>query len=320
MRTALITGGAGFIGSHVSEAFLADGWTVTVLDDFSTGKRENVPIQARLVEESITTAAAAALIRDEPFDAIVHCAAQMDVRKSVADPLRDAGVNVLGTINLLEALRASRSRDRTRFVFTSTGGVLYGDFTAPPNVETFPKDPDSPYGVSKLAAEYYVAYYARVHGLDTVSLRLGNVYGPRQDPHGEAGVVAIFCGRMLAGKPLTIFGTGDQTRDYIYVGDVARAVQLATSRELPSAERIDARAFNIGTGKPTSVSELAEKLRRAAGSSVPLEYAPERPGELLASFLAIQKAAAELEWAPLVSLDDGLKLTYDWFVQRAKSG
>jgi UDP-glucose 4-epimerase len=315
MPSALITGGAGFIGSHVADAFLADGWSVTILDDLSTGKRENVPLQARLIEQTILSSDAAELVRGGEFAVIVHCAAQMDVRRSVGDPLFDAQTNILGTLNLVEAVRAAAKPPR--FVFMSTGGVLYGDFTTPPNVETFPKDPESPYAVAKLAAEYYLGYYGRVHGLDSVALRLGNVYGPRQDPHGEAGVVAIFCGRILAGEPLMIFGTGEQTRDYVYVADVVRAVQLAATRSLPGPGRLDARGFNIGTGRGTSVNEIARLLQRAARSNVPLQYAPERPGEQLRSFVAIQKAASELEWEPLVSLADGLALTYEWFASHA---
>jgi UDP-glucose 4-epimerase len=315
MPSALITGGAGFIGSHLADACLDAGWSVAVLDDFSSGKRENVPLQAELIEASIRSSAAAAAIREGGFDTVIHCAAQMDVRKSVADPIFDAEANIIGLLNLLEAIRSLRKRPR--FVFTSTGGVLYGDFTTPPNVETFAKDPESPYAISKLAGEYYLAYYGRVHGLETVSLRLGNVYGPRQDAHGEAGVVAIFCGRILSGRPLTIFGTGEQTRDYIYVSDVARAVQLAATRELPPIGKLDARAFNIGTGRGVSVNELAKRLERAAGSNVPVEFAPARSGEQLKSFVSIDKAASELGWQPNVSLDDGLALTYQWFATTA---
>jgi UDP-glucose 4-epimerase len=314
MPSALITGGAGFVGSHIAEAFLDAKWSVTILDDLSSGKRENVPPQAELVEESIDSRAAAAVVKQGQFDTLVHCAAQMDVRKSVADPVFDAEANIVGTLNLLEAIRSLRKRPR--FVFTSTGGVLYGDFTTPPNVETFAKDPESPYAISKLSGEYYLAYYGRVHGLETVALRLGNVYGPRQDPRGEAGVVAIFCGRILAGQPLTVFGTGKQTRDYIYVADVVRAVYLAATRKLLPAAKLDSRAFNIGTGRGTSVNELAARLQRAAGSNLPVEFAPARSGEQMKSFVSIDKAAKELGWQPEVSLDDGLALTYEWFASR----
>ena len=317
MKKVLVTGGAGFVGSHVADAFLATGSAVTVLDDLSSGKRENVPIQAELVEASIGSPAAAALLVERQFDVIVHCAAQMDVRKSVDDPILDATSNVVGTLNLMEAVR-SASR-RTRIVFTSTGGALYGDFTTPPNEEGFAKEPESPYAVSKLAAEYYLAYYARVQGLDTVALRLGNVYGPRQDPHGEAGVVAIFCGRIVAGEPLTIVGSGEQTRDYIYVGDVVRAIQLAAEHDLPAAGRLDSRAFNVGTGEGTSVNELARLLQAAAGSSLPLEHVAPRPGEQMASVLSVEKAASELHWKAQVPLPVGLALTFQWFAEHGEA-
>ncbi|HUF66290.1 MAG TPA: NAD-dependent epimerase/dehydratase family protein [Gemmatimonadaceae bacterium] len=318
MTSVLVTGGAGFIGSHVTDAFLAAGSSVTVLDDLSSGKRENVPHDAAFVQESIGSAAAATLILDGGFDIIIHCAAQMDVRRSVADPVHDATSNIIGTLNLLEVVRSGSKRSRV--IFTSTGGALYGDFTVPPNLETFDKDPESPYGISKLAGEHYLTYYGSTYGLEPVVLRLGNVYGPRQDPHGEAGVVAIFCGRILRGEPLTIFGSGEQARDYVYVGDVVRAVQLAATRELPPKGRLDARAFNIGTGEATSVNDLARLLQKTAGSSVSVVYAPARPGEQMTSFLDAGKAAGGLGWKPLVALEEGLGLTFEWFAARAKPG
>lgn len=315
-QRALITGGAGFIGSHVSEVFLERGWSVDIVDDLSTGKRENVPRSATLHELDIRSTEAARLVATGSYHAVVHLAAQMDVRRSVADPANDASINILGTLNLLEAMRASSASAKGRFVFISTGGALYGDFVTPPNEETFPKDPESPYAISKLSAEYYLAYFGRVHGLDTTALRLGNVYGPRQDPHGEAGVVAIFCGRILDGRRLTVFGDGTQTRDYVYVRDVASAVVLAVTRELPERDRIDARAFNIGTGVATSVNDLAQTLLRASGRSVPIEYAPHRPGEQQHSYLNVSKARSLLGWQPSVTLHDGLVETFNWFQAR----
>jgi UDP-glucose 4-epimerase len=224
--------------------------------------------------------------------------------------LFDANTNILGIINLLEAAR--QSKKQPRFVFTSTGGAIYGDFNTPPNIETFAKDPDSPYAISKLASEYYLAYYGRIHGLEHVQVRFGNVYGPRQDPHGEAGVVAIFCSRLLGGKPLTIFGDGEQTRDYVYVGDVASAVYRGATCDLPPAATVDARAFNIGTGKGTSVLELARLLQEAAGTNAEIVFAPKRAGELQESFLDITKARDVLGWKPAVSLSDGLSKTFEW--------
>lgn len=313
-RRVLITGGAGFIGSHVADLFLARAWDVHVLDNLSTGKRENVPADATFHELDIRDAASRDLVRDGGFDVLVHLAAQMDVRRSVADPVYDASVNVVGSLNLLEGVRASTHRPRV--IFSSTGGALYGDFTTPPNVETYAKDPESPYAVSKLSVEFYLAYYGRVHGLDPVALRFGNVYGPRQDPHGEAGVVAIFCGRLLEGKPLTVFGDGMQTRDYVYVKDVARSVLVAATVELPPVERLDSRAFNIGTGIGTPVLDLANMLRDIAGRQVPIEHAPRRPGEQQHSVLDVSRAAAVLDWQPEFTLPQGLTETYAWFASR----
>jgi UDP-glucose 4-epimerase len=307
----LITGGAGFIGSHVADHFLIKGFDVTIVDDLSTGKRENVPDKARFHEMGINSKEFAQLVRDGRFDVIAHLAGQIDVRKSVADPVADATANILGTLNLMQAVNVTDAP--TRVVFTSTGGVLYGDFNTPPNVETFPKDPESPYAISKLSIEYYLAYYGRVHNRDVIALRFGNVYGPRQDPHGEAGVVAIFCGRILNDRPLTVFGDGLQTRDYVYVGDVARAVWLAATQPLPEKGRLDARAFNIGTGEGTSVLEIARVLQQAARSNVPIEFAPRRPGEQQQSFVEVTKAREILGWMPEVSLADGLAKTYAWF-------
>jgi UDP-glucose 4-epimerase len=318
-QRVLVTGGAGFIGSHVADHFASTGAEVVVLDNLASGRRESVPASAAFHELDVRSPAAADLVRGGGFDVVCHLAAQIDVRKSVADPANDAGINVLGTLNLLEAVRGSGRR--TRFVFSSTGGALYGDFVTPPNAETVAKDPESPYAISKLAAEYYLAYYARVHGLDTVALRYGNVYGPRQDPHGEAGVVAIFCGRILDGQPLTVFGDGSQTRDYVHVSDVARATVLAGTRPLPAAGRLDVRAYNVGTGVATPVTTLADVLRRVAGSDVPVQHAPRRPGEQQQSFLDVRKAATELGWRPELSLERGLADTYAWFAaQRADGG
>ena len=314
MPRALVTGGAGFIGSHVADLYLEHGYDVTVLDNFASGRRENIPERARLVELDLASAEAARMVREGRFDVISHLGAQIEVRKSVVDPAFDAMVNVVGTLNLIEAVRASGHS--TRFIFSSTGGALYGDFVTPPNVEDFAKDPESPYGIAKLSAELYLAYYARVHRIDTVALRYANVYGPRQDPHGEAGVVAIFCNRILNGQPLTVFGDGSQTRDYVFVKDVARANLAAATNELPAPGRLDARGFNIGTGVETSVIELAETLQRSAGSDVPVHLAPARPGEQQRSAVSIQKAERVLGWTPQVELDQGLEETFAFFAER----
>ena len=312
---ALVTGGAGFIGSHVSDLLLANGFEVTVIDNLVSGNRDQVPRTATFHEMDITDERASRLVQESAFDVICHLAAQIDVRKSVADPAYDSRVNIGGTLNLLEAVRQSGKRS-TRFVFSSTGGAVYGDLVAPPTSEEAPKDPQSPYGTAKLSVEYYMGYYARVHGLETVALRYSNVYGPRQDPHGEAGVVAIFCNRLLDGTPLTIFGDGKQTRDYVYVGDVARANLLAATRPLPAIGALDARAFNVGTSVVTDVVELARVLREIAGAHVEAKHAPERPGEQKRSAVDVRKAQRVLGWQPKMSLRDGLTETYRYFAAR----
>ena len=314
---ALVTGGAGFIGSHVADALLDRGFHVVVLDDLSSGRRENVPSKAEFARLDVRSDDAARMVRDGGFDVLVHLAAQIDVRKSVTDPVHDASINILGALNLLEAARAARTPPRV--VFASTGGAIYGDFVTPPNAEGTPKDPDSPYGIAKLAVEHYLAYYGRLHGIPGVVLRYSNVYGPRQDPHGEAGVVAIFCGRLLEGRPLTIFGDGTQTRDYVYVKDVAAANVAAATVPLPPAGRLDGHAVNIGTGVETNVLTLAETLRRVSGREAPIERAPARPGEQLRSAVSVAKAKQFLGWTPQRSLDAGLKETFEYFAARHRA-
>jgi UDP-glucose 4-epimerase len=310
--TVVVTGGAGFVGSHVTDAFVARDARVEIIDDLSTGTRANVNGRAKLHELDIRSRESVELLQSLRPEVIVHLAAQLDVRKSVADPLIDASVNILGTPNLLEAVRNDPGRWRPRFILASTGGAVYVDFVTPPNAETTPKDPQSPYAIAKLSVEYYLTYYARVHGLDTVSLRLANVFGSRQDPHGEAGVVAIFCGRLLSGKALTIFGDSTQTRDYVYVGDVADAIIRAVDASLPAPERVDSRALNIGTGVATTVNRLAEALFSVAGRAVPVGFAPPRKGEQQQSFLDASKVAHVLGWRPRVTLEAGLETTYAW--------
>lgn len=312
MQNVLVTGGAGFIGSHVVRAFLEQGATVTALDNLSSGKRKNLPEGVALVEGDIRDDESVRLVREGGFDVICHLAAQIDVRKSVTDPAFDVDVNIGGTVRLLEAVRAS-GKTSTRFVFSSTGGALYGDMVTLPTPEASAKDPQSPYGNAKLSVEYYLGYFARVHGLNTVALRYGNVYGPRQDAHGEAGVVAIFCERILSGTPLTVFGDGKQTRDYVYAGDVARANVFAATRPLPNAGSLDVRAFNIGTAKETDVVTLANHLQEIAGASTAIQHAPERVGEVRRSCLDPAKASQLLGWTPEVTIEQGLAETYQWF-------
>jgi UDP-glucose 4-epimerase len=306
-QRVLVTGGAGFIGSHVADAYLARGDRVWIVDDLSTGKEQNLPRGAVFARLDIGAAALADLFRDAGgFDIVNHHAAQIDVRSSVANPRADARINIDGLLNVLEC--ATRFRTR-RFIFVSSGGVVYGEPEVRPTPETAPKGPLSPYGVSKLAAEYYLHYYRRIHGLQYIVLRYGNVYGPRQDPHGEAGVVAIFSNRIIAGQALTIFGDGEQTRDYVYVSDVVRANLLLAEASLTGAGGVDDFAFNIGTGIGTSVNQLARALMRVAGREAGVHHDAERPGELRHSALDTTRAA-HFGWKTEVSLDSGLQQTY----------
>ncbi len=308
-RRVLVTGGAGFIGSHVADAFLAGGWEATVLDNLSRGRAEQVPRGATFKRADCGSDEARALVATGGFDTICHLAAQIDVRVSVRDPILDAEENILALLNILEGAREGGVR---RVVFSSSGGVVYGE-GHPPHVESAPKLPISPYGVTKLAAEYYLHVYRTLYGLDGVALRYANVYGPRQDPHGEAGVVAIFGSKLKEGKPITVFGDGLQTRDYVYVEDVARANVLAADAALPPADgTVDPCGINIGTGDQTSVVDLARTMMASAGIEVPIQHAEERRGELRASALRIEKAAAVLGWRPAVTLAEGLRRTYEW--------
>ncbi|MDP9425072.1 MAG: SDR family oxidoreductase [Actinomycetota bacterium] len=299
----LVTGGAGFIGSHVSEALLVRGHEVTVVDDLSSGKRGNVPEGADFHEADVRTGCAE-IFRSFRPDALCHLAAQMDVRRSVREPDFDADVNVLGTVRLLESCVA---HGVGKVVFASTGGAVYGEQNEFPAPENHPQYPVSPYGVSKLAGERYLHYYRAQHGLPYAALRYANVYGPRQDPHGEAGVVAIFSGNLAEGQPSTIFGTGEQTRDYVYVGDVARANVLALEGDAPDG------AYNTGTGIETSVTELYERMRRLSGRDVAAERGPAKPGEQSRSSVDPTKAARELGWKPETDLASGLERTLRFF-------
>jgi UDP-glucose 4-epimerase len=295
---AIVTGGAGFIGSHVVDALVARDVEVAVVDSLVRGSEENVPAAAVLHVRDIREPLDDLFATVRP-DAVFHLAAQIDVRLSVEDPAEDANVNVLATVRILEAAR----QHDAQVIFASTGGAIYGECMEPAR-EDSPREPLSPYGTAKLAAEEYIRMYNRLHGTKHVALRYGNVYGPRQDPHGEAGVVAIFLGALGRGEQARIFGDGGQTRDYIYVGDVARATIAALGQ--------DGGVFNVGTGRETSVVELYELCARVAGSEAPVEHAPERLGELRRSFLDPELAARELGFTAMVELEDGLGATWDW--------
>jgi UDP-glucose 4-epimerase len=312
MPKALITGGAGFIGSTVHDRFRSAGYDVVVVDNLSSGKRKNLPAGVDLRVLDVGSPETGEIIRNGGFDVVAHLAAQIDVRRSVTEPAFDATVNVLGILNLLEAIRSLPEARRPRFILASTGGALYGDAASLPTAETAPTNPDAPYGIAKLASELYLAYYNRIWGVDGVALRFGNVYGPRQDPHGDAGVIAIFCGRLMEGRPLTVFGTGRQTRDYVFVSDVAEAFFSAATRKLPAAGPVEARAFNIGTGVETSVLDVARTLAGAAGVTPNIEFAAERRGELARSLLSPAKAEAVFDWKARVGIDEGLRRTFEW--------
>lgn len=306
-KKILVTGGAGFIGSHVADAFRVAGHDVHVMDDFSSGREENVPEGAVVHRMDIRSDEAAAVMARERFDVLCHHAAQMDVRRSVADPAFDAQVNILGFLNLMEA---GRENGLGKVLFSSTGGAIYGEPDYTPQDELHPLRPLSPYGITKLCTEKYLFYYHEQYGIDYVALRYANVYGPRQNPHGEAGVVAIFTERMLQGRQPFINGDGLQTRDYVYVGDVVRANLAALDYDASGI-------INVGTGIETNVVELFRALRDLINPEIPEEHAPGKPGEQRRSVLGYDLAKRVLGWSPTVSLEEGLRQTVAWFRARA---
>jgi UDP-glucose 4-epimerase len=305
--TAIVTGGAGFIGSHVLDALIAQGWAAVVLDDLSTGDARRVPDQASLEVVDVTNRD----LLDRTIDAarpsvIFHLAAQASVTRSVADPTQDCRVNVLGTLNVLEAA----TRHGAQVIFTSTGGALYGDAAPIPTTEAFMPAPKSPYGASKWAAEAYLVSWREAHGLPHAVCRLGNVYGPRQNPHGEAGVVAIFSHRLWSGQAPTLFGFGKPTRDYVHVHDVARALLASVGI---------AGTFNVSTGTETDVAEVYRIMQEAAGTVLEPDLAPLRTGELERSCLDPSRAAHELGWRAQVDLREGLHETYRALTEQFES-
>jgi UDP-glucose 4-epimerase len=314
-KKVLVTGGAGFIGSHVADALVARGLDVHVLDNLVSGRTENVPEGATFHQMDIRDEALAALFERERFDALFHLAAQMDVRRSVADPKFDADVNVIGLLNLLEI---GRQHGLQRVVFSSTGGAIYGEpdpeiNDAGPQPEHHPQRPLSPYGITKLVSEKYLYFYDTTYGISYAAMRFANVYGPRQNPHGEAGVVAIFAERMLRGEQPVINGPGEQTRDYVYVGDVVRSMLAALDH--PGSD-----VFNVGTGVETSVNELFREINALTGNGVEEVHVPAKPGEQQRSVLDARKAEHELGWRSEVSLREGLGQTIEWFRQRVETG
>jgi UDP-glucose 4-epimerase len=298
----LATGGAGFIGSHLADALLKRGDEVIVIDDLSTGSSQNLNPDAEFHQLDIRSRQAAELVRRRRPDAIVHHAAQMSVSRSVREPAFDADVNLMGSINLLEAARQAEAR----FIFASTGGALYGDADILPTPETYPAWPVSPYGVSKLAFEHYLHCYGVQHGLGYTALRYANVFGPRQNPHGEAGVVAIFCLNLLSAEPPTVNGDGKQTRDFIHVADVVRA-------NLAALDGDQRGHFNVGTGRPCDINTLFAMIEGRMEVSIGKRHGPARPGDQRTSVLDSSLIAEKLGWRPEMSLEAGVADTVDWF-------
>jgi len=302
----LITGGAGFIGSHIVDALIENGMEAVILDNLSTGRRENINPKAVFYQADIRDQAISAIFAKERPDVVCHHAAQVSVRNSVADPCTDADINIAGSINLMEACRVSGVK---KVVFASSGGAIYGEQETFPATESHPTRPLSPYGAAKLSFEFYLNYYKEVYGMPYVALRYSNVYGPRQDPHGEAGVVAIFCGVMLKGETPTINGDGGQTRDYVYVKDVVLANIAAITKDT-------AGAFNIGTGLETSVNGLYELIKKKTGYAGTARNVPAKTGEQYRSVLDASLAGSKLGWRPSKALEEGIEETVSYFKGR----
>jgi len=314
MKKVLVTGGAGFIGSHIVDGYLNQGWQVVVVDNLSSGKRENLNKEAKFYQIDITDKELAEVFAQEKFELVNHHAAQIDVRMSVKKPLFDAQVNILGTLNLLENCLKYKVNN---FIFVSSGGVVYGEPEKLPADEYHPKNPLSPYGVTKHTIEHYLYYYRETFALRYLSLRYANVYGPRQDPYGEAGVISIFTGKMLAGQRPTIFGDGEQLRDYTYVGDVvdvnmlvSQKIEELNKRKISSPDDL---AYNVGTEKGSSVNLLYKLLAKITNFQGEPIYAPERKGEIRKTYLDTSKAKKELGWQAKLELKDGLEKTVSWF-------
>jgi len=298
----LVTGGAGFIASHIADAFIESGHNVTIIDNLTTGREENINPKAKFFKVDIRDDLSK-IFEEGKFDVINHHAAQIDVRRSVSDPIYDAGVNILGTLNLLQNSVKYRVK---KFMFASTGGAVYGEQDYFPADENHKQQPLSPYGISKLAVEKYLYFYKEVHGLRYTILRYANIYGPRQNPLGEAGVVCIFLDKILAGEQPIINGSGEQTRDYVYVKDVVKANLLTLNEE-------DSEIYNVGTGIETSVNELFRLINQNFNNSIKEVHGPAKPGEQMRSVITSEKLFKKFGWKPSTKLEDGLKETIDYY-------
>jgi len=302
-KKVLVTGGAGFIGSHLVDRLLKEGCKVAVIDNLSSGKKENLAKKARFYKLDVENPGISRVFKKEKLEIVFHLAAQIDLRKSVNDPVSDAKTNILGSLNVLENCRKFGVK---KIVFASTGGAIYGEVKTIPTGENYPVQPLSPYGIAKLATEKYLEYYLAIFNLPFVALRLANVYGPRQDSQGEAGVIAIFCGRMLSAKPAQISGSGFQTRDFVFVQDVVAAF-------IKAMETTKTGIYNIGTGQETDINSIFRKLKKLTGSKIKEKHGAQKPGEQKRSCLDWSKARKELGWRPREALDEGLKKTIKWF-------
>jgi len=303
MSKILVTGGAGFIGSHLTDKLIEQGHQVVLIDNLSTGRKENLNPKAKFYELDICDSGISQIFQEEKPEIVFHFAAQIDVRKSVKNPVEDAKINILGTLNLLENCRNISVK---KFIFTSSGGAIYGDTDIIPTPETHPENPESPYGIAKLTVEKYLYFYQKTFGLNYIALRLANIYGPRQSSKGEAGVIAVFCNKMLKNEQAIINGEGEQTRDFVYLNDVVEAALLAMKKEKSGI-------YNIGTAKETNINEIFRKIKEITNSNCKEIHGPSKLGEQKRSCLDYSKAKEELNWQPKYSLDNGLKETIKWF-------
>jgi len=307
----LVTGGAGFIGSHLVDRLIKEGHRVVVVDNLSTGKKENLNPRAKFYKADICGSKISQIFKKEKPQIVFHYAAQIDVRKSVEDPIEDAKINILGSLNIIQSFchLSSVISHKSKIIFASTGGAIYGDADIVPTPESYPEYPLSPYGIEKLIVDKYLNYYYKTFNLPYISLRLGNIYGPRQNSKGEAGVIAIFSDKMLAGGQPIINGSGNQTRDFVYVDDVVEASTLAFKKNKVGV-------FNIGTAKETDVNTIFKKLKELTGSNCKIVHGSAMPGEQKRSCLDFKKAKRELKWSPKYDLENGLKKTIDWFLRQ----